>query len=184
MRLKIIQPPTGEIPGVGLDRFEVGHTYEVGTQVSGVLIAEGWAEIVADDSTRRGAVLDPLAADQAAIVLVVDDEPAVQRLTQMLLALNGYRVVLARHGREALNLLQEHCPDLVVLDLNMPVMNGWQFCAEQRHLAPRLAAVPVVVMSGEVDAPEHAAALQVDGLVQKPFNADALLGAVRRAIRR
>ena len=114
----------------------------------------------------------------------LDDEPDVQRLTQTLLALNGYHVVVARHGKEGIKLLQDHCPDLIVLDLNMPVMDGWQFRAEQRHLPPRLAAIPVVLLSGEDDAPDHAAALQVNVVLKKPFAAEKLLDAVRRALGR
>ena len=184
MRLKIIKSPTGDIPGISLAHFEAGRTYDVGTQVSSVLIAEGWAEIVSDASTDAALPSpEPTVAIQG-VVLVIDDEPDVQRLTQTLLALNGYHVVVARHGKEGIELLQHHCPDLVVLDLNMPVMDGWQFRAEQRHLPPRLAAVPVVLLSGDDDVPDHAAALQVDVVLRKPFEAEKLLDAVRRALGR
>jgi CheY-like chemotaxis protein len=183
MRLKIIKSPTGDIPGISLAQFEVGRTYNVGTQVSGVLIAEGWAEIVSDTSGAALPSSEPKVPIRG-VVLVIDDEPDVQRLTQTLLAVNGYHVVVARHGKEGIKLLQDHCPDLIVLDLNMPVMDGWQFRAEQRHLPPRLAAVPVVLVSGDDDVPDHAAALQVEVVLKKPFEAEKLLDAVRRALGR
>jgi CheY-like chemotaxis protein len=184
MRLKIVKPPTGDIPGISPANFLVGRTYDVGSQVSGILIAEGWAELVSGASDA--AVLpssEPTVAIRG-VVLVIDDEPDVRRLTQTLLALNGYHVVAARPGKEGIELLQRHCPDLIVLDLNMPVMDGWQFRAEQRHLPPRLAAVPVVLVSGDEDALDGAGALKVDIVLKKPFEAEKLLDAVRRTLGR
>lgn len=182
MFLKIVKPPTGEIPGVSLDHFRVGRTYEVGTQVACVFIAEGWAEIASERSIDAVFTMPEAPVAIRGAVLVVDDEPDVQRLTQTLLTLNGYHVVVARHGKEAIQRLKDYCPDLIVLDLNMPVMNGWQFRAEQRHLSPKAAAVPVLLMSGEDDAHGHAVALNAIGVVQKPVAAEALLDAVRRVI--
>jgi CheY-like chemotaxis protein len=184
MRLKIIKTPTGNIAGISLAHYRVGRTYEVGTQVGNVLIAEGWAEVVSGGSKGAGLSSPDPTIPIRGVVLVIDDEPDVQRLTQTLLAIHGYHVVVARHGKEGIKLLQEHCPDLIVLDLNMPVMDGWQFRAEQRHLPPRLAAVPVVLLSGEDEALDHAAALNASGVLKKPFEAEKLLDAVRRAIGR
>jgi CheY-like chemotaxis protein len=74
-----------------------------------------------------------------ALVLVVDDETNLRQLTADLLSCNGYEVVQACHGMDGLAQLCEHSPDLVILDLNMPVMDGWQFRAEQlRHPDGRL----------------------------------------------
>jgi len=184
MRLTIIKRPAGDTPGMTLDQFEVGGTYEVGTQLGRVLIAARCAKAVSG-----AAVADVIAASPGpavanrGVVLVVDDEPDAQRLTETLLARSGYHVVVARHGKEAITVLKDRCPDLIVLDLNMPVMNGWQFRAEQRHLSPRLAAIPVLVLSGEDDVSNQAAALKAAGVVQKPFEPEALLDAVRRAIK-
>jgi CheY-like chemotaxis protein len=92
--------------------------------------------------------------------------------------------VLAQHGREALERLCERCPDLVLLDLNMPVMDGWQFRAEQRRLVePRLVNVPVLILTGADGANQHASTLDAVGAVEKPFDPNRLLNAVRTALR-
>jgi CheY-like chemotaxis protein len=71
----------------------------------------------------------------------------------------------------------------VVLDLNMPAMDGWQFRAEQQQLADeRLAAIPVVLMTGEDDAEAHAEELQAAAVVKKPFDVTEFLLAVERAL--
>jgi CheY-like chemotaxis protein len=182
MRLRILKPPTGTIDGVSLGQFHVGHAYELGSAIGCVFIAEGWAELVNDDST---AVFAPptIIASSAPLVLVVDDDPEVRRLTELLLAEHGYLVVLAEHGRAAMQRLCDHYPDLIVLDLNMPVMNGWDFCAEQRYLARgNRATAPVLLMSGEDDAEAQADRLQAIGVLKKPVDPDDLLAAVSAAI--
>ena len=71
----------------------------------------------------------------------------------------------------------------MILDLNMPLVDGWQFRAEQQRLADeRLAAIPVLLMTGEEDAAAHAEKLQAVGLVKKPFDVAQFLQAVERAL--
>jgi CheY-like chemotaxis protein len=167
-----------------LDHIVVGGVYELGTQVASVFLAEGWAELDSEHGVealvrqppRDIAKLDPL-------VLVVDDDPGVRGLTEALLTAHGYRVVVAGHGRDAILRLRERCPHLIILDLNMPVMDGWQFRTEQRYLtdAPR-AAVPVLLLTGEDDPAAHAETLRAVGVIRKPFDPDDLLEAVSAAI--
>jgi CheY-like chemotaxis protein len=184
MRLRILTSPTGTIDGVSLNKFHVGAVYELGTQVACVFLAEGWAELVADDGTPVFVCPSPPeVASIEPLVLVVDDEPELRRLTEIVLTEHGYHVVVAAHGKDAIERLRETCPDLIVLDLNMPVMDGWQFRAEQRYLTDKKqAAVPVLLMTGEVDAATHADALRAVGVIKKPFDADDLLDAVSAAI--
>jgi CheY-like chemotaxis protein len=182
MRLKILIHPTGSIDGISFDQFQVGEIYTLGPHVGSVFLAEGWAELVTDDGTAVFAQAPPRATI-APVVLVVDDDPDVRRFTQTLLCANGYSVIVADHGRDAIRRLRGHCPDLIVLDLNMPVMDGWDFCAAQRALADaHRAAAPVLVMSGDDDAERHAHALHAVGVVKKPFHPDDLLEAVSVAI--
>jgi CheY-like chemotaxis protein len=116
-------------------------------------------------------------------VLIVDDDPAVRRLAESLLTVHGYEVLMAADGRDAIRRLDEHCPDLIVLDLDMPVMDGWQFRTEQRFFSEKKrAAVPVLLMTGIDDAGRIAATLQAVGLVQKPIDPDDLLEAVSAAV--
>jgi CheY-like chemotaxis protein len=181
MRLKILIRPTGDIDGISLDYFRIGHVYEVSTHLACVFLVEGWGELVADD----GVVVFPPdeVAKIAPIVLVVDDDPDVRHLTESLLIAHGYQVILAAHGRDAIERLLDRCPDLIVLDLNMPVMDGWGFRAEQRYLPdPIRAAAPVLVMSAEDDAETQAGRLQAVGVIRKPFDPDDLLDAVSAAI--
>jgi CheY-like chemotaxis protein len=168
-RLRICKRPRGTIDGIAIDRFQIGEVYEVGTQLASVLLAEGWAEYV----TTSGAT-----------VLVVDDDLIARQYLAELLTHHGYEVVLACHGREALARLCEHEPDLVLLDLNMPVMNGWEFRAEQQRLPEaHLAQIPVLVLTAVERTATRASALNAAGLVEKPFDPERLLNAVREVLR-
>ena len=182
MRLRICRRLQGSIDGVPIDQLQIGLIYEIGTQVASVLLAEGWAEpIGAADEALPSARPPPMR--RSAVVLVVDDEPNLRQLAKDLLIGHGFSVVSAQHGREALERLCEHCPDLVLLDLNMPVMDGWEFRAAQARLVEsHLVNIPVLILTGADGAPEHAATLNAVGLIEKPFHPDQLLDAVRTAL--
>jgi CheY-like chemotaxis protein len=108
-------------------------------------------------------------------ILVVEDESALRKTTAAALRLSGHTVVGADNGRQALVQVEEQRPDLVLLDLHMPEMDGWEFLRHLRAEA-RLADVPVVVMSA---APRiDAAALDAQAVFTKPFDLDELLAAV------
>jgi CheY-like chemotaxis protein len=118
-----------------------------------------------------------------AVVLVVDDDSQVRGLTEAILKSYGYQVVVAADGQECMRRLSESRPDLIVLDLNMPVMDGWRFCAERQRLADRsLKAIPVLLLTGEDDATRHADALRAAGCLGKPVDPDDLLDAVSSAM--
>jgi CheY-like chemotaxis protein len=183
MRLRICRRLHGSIDGVAIDHLRIGWIYDIDTQVASVLLAEGWAEPLgaADDALPSPR---PPPRTRRAVVLVVDDEPDLRQLTATLLISHGFDVVIARHGREALERLGEHCPDLVLLDLNMPVMDGWEFRMEQRRLvAPALVNIPVLILTSAENADLHAARLEAVGAIEKPFDPDELLDAVRMALR-
>ena len=184
MRLKILTRPTGSIDSISLDPFRVGGVYELGTQLACVFLAEGWAELVSDDDST--ALVRPPPAEIGNVeplLLVVDDDPELRRLTECLLCAHGYHVVVAANGNDAIQRLRERCPDLIVLDLNMPVMNGWEFRTEQGHLMDeQRAAVPVLLMTGLDDAAIQAQTLRAVGAIKKPFDPDDLLNAVSAAI--
>ena len=164
MRLRITQSPTGSVDGIRLDHFRWGQVYELSSTLAALFLAKGWAE-------------------PAPLVLLVDDQDEVRQLTARVLKVNGYDVIEALDGGDALSSLCRYAPDLVILDLNMPSVNGWQFRAEQQRLADeRLAAIPVLLMTGEEDAAEHAEKLRAVGLVKKPFEVTQLLKAVQRAL--
>ncbi len=181
MRIRICRQPAGTVDGVSIDHFRAGVVYDVAPQLAAVLLAEGWAEPVEE---RETSVPNQSARRVSPLVLVVDDDMDIRQLTASILLGNGYVVVEARHGREGMTRLVKDTPDLVVLDLNMPVMDGWEFCAEQQRLPDdRLASIPVLLLTAADGAAAHLASLNAAGLVEKPFDPDRLLGAIQVALR-
>lgn len=110
-------------------------------------------------------------------VLVVDDEPDILLLMRINLEGRGHRVTLAADGEMALRRVSAECPDLVVLDVMMPVMDGWGVLAD---LARKGIDVPVVVVSAKQDVSDTRKALELgaDQHLGKPFELDALVRAV------
>jgi len=110
-------------------------------------------------------------------VLVVDDDRAIRGFVAEVLTDEGYEVKTAGNGREALDVSREWQPDLIVLDLMMPEMDGWAFRARQRQV-DELAGVPVVVTSAANNLRRHQRLLEPCILLAKPFELDDLIGAV------
>lgn len=115
-------------------------------------------------------------------VLVVDDDETIRTTVAEALELEGYAVASAANGAEALDLVRQQRPRAIVLDLMMPVMDGWQFLEHCRADA-RCAGTPVLVTSAYRNLPEAAARLGVTGCITKPFDLEVLLGAVERLVR-
>ena len=113
-------------------------------------------------------------------VLVVDDDADTRMMLQTCLELSGIPCVVAADGRQGLDALQRHSPCVVMLDLTMPVMNGWEFRAEQQKLDDRaLASIPIIVVTAWANAKEHAKALGADGLLTKPVDVDQMVAIAR-----
>ncbi len=106
-------------------------------------------------------------------VLVVDDHPHIRSMLETLLVLEGFDVRSAAHGQAALELLPRFPPCLILLDLMMPVLNGWDFVPAYRH--NRVADARIVIMSAGGDVQRHAATLQVHGHLAKPFDLDTVV---------
>src|SRR5205814_3048493 len=119
-------------------------------------------------SRRRG----PMATE--AYVLVVDDDPAIRGLVGDALRDEGFSVDLAAHGREALDAMRARRPSTVVLDLMMPVMDGFSFM-EACHHEQLCDDVPIVVISAVHDALERISAVPVHACIAKPFDLDDLV---------
>ena len=117
------------------------------------------------------------AGGEQAAVLVVDADPGVRRVVARLLASEGYEVLVARDGAEALAAMRRRRPRLILLDPRLPRLDGRGFRARLRAEA-ELAEIPVVVLSARPD--EAAAGLGAAAVLPKPFEPEALLGAVRR----
>jgi CheY-like chemotaxis protein len=123
-------------------------------------------------------VTDPHAAPT---VLVVDDDDHIRALVCDALDLEGYEARPARDGRAALDLLDHWQPDLIMLDLNMPVMDGWTFCARQQE-RPDLADIPVALMSATHNLRQRPLPCVPVAIIEKPFDLDDLLRNVADAL--
>ena len=119
---------------------------------------------------------------RAARILLVDDEPSIQRSLTPLLASRGYEVLNASTGLAALRAIGQVPPDLVVLDLGLPDIEGMDVCRRVR----RQSAVPIIVLSARGSDPDKIAALDLgaDDYVTKPFSPEELLARIRVSLRR
>jgi CheY-like chemotaxis protein len=108
-------------------------------------------------------------------VLVVDDEPDIRATVSAMLEIEGYEVAEAANGADALRQLEEHQPDVILLDMRMPILDGWGFAAELRRRGHR---TPIVVMTAARDAAHWAAEIAAAAFVAKPFGYDDLIAAV------
>ncbi len=115
--------------------------------------------------------------DQKAI-LVVDDDPSLRDMIAMTMEMEGFSVLTAADGQEALSAVERGMPALILLDMKMPVMNGWQFAAEYHSRFDRKA--PIVVLTAAHDARERAREVGAVGWIGKPFDLDILINTVRR----
>jgi two-component system response regulator MprA len=110
-------------------------------------------------------------------VLVVDDDPAIRAFVAELLADEGYAVRTATNGHDALAVLASWRPDVILLDLMMPEMDGWAFLARQR-LHRDLVRIPVIVMSAGYNLQDGVRHILAADVVAKPFAIDQLLAEV------
>jgi two-component system KDP operon response regulator KdpE len=115
-------------------------------------------------------------------ILLVDDEVAIQRAVAPLLRSRGYDVVVAGTGTDALRMVVDQAPDLVVLDLGLPDLEGTEVCRRIREHSK----VPIVVLSARSTEADKVAALDLgaDDYVTKPFGPEELLARIRVALRR
>jgi two-component system, OmpR family, KDP operon response regulator KdpE len=115
-------------------------------------------------------------------ILLVDDEVAIQRATAPLLRSRGFSVSLAGTGREAMDTFERDRPDLIILDLGLPDMDGSEVCRQVRERAD----TPIVVLSARGAEKDKVAALDrgADDYVTKPFGPEELLARIRAALRR
>ena len=138
----------------------------------GALVRAEWRGRAAPTVTRD-------KADRRTFALVVDDSITVRRVTQRLLERNGMRVLTARDGMDAVALLAEHVPDIILLDIEMPRMDGYEVAAHVRGDA-RLHDVPIIMITSRVGEKHRARAIElgVDDYLGKPYQESQLLDAI------
>jgi len=139
----------------------------------GALVRAGW---------RGKAQAQPVPRerlDRRIVALVVDDSITVRRVTQRLLERNGMRVLTARDGADALAVMEENVPDVVLLDIEMPRMDGYEVAAHMRS-DDRLKHVPIIMITSRVGEKHRARALElgVDEYLGKPYQESQLLEAI------
>jgi two-component system chemotaxis response regulator CheY len=113
-------------------------------------------------------------------ILVVEDEDGIRDLLKDMLEDAGYEVQAVPHGRAALDLLETWSPDLILLDLRMPVMDGWQFLAAYGAREGRRA--PVVVCAAMTQSSQSVLAAGAAAFIPKPFAINVLLQTVARQL--
>ncbi len=111
-------------------------------------------------------------------ILVVDDDESILEMIDVALSFEGYQVDTAPHGAAALELLRSRQPDLILLDMRMPVMDGWEFSRRYRETSGPLA--PIVVLTADRSAGDSASQVDADAFLAKPFDLAELLQVVGR----
>jgi two-component system KDP operon response regulator KdpE len=114
-------------------------------------------------------------------ILIVDDEPPIRRLLRNTLEVQNFRTIEAASGREALDALRREKPDLIILDLGLPDIDGLEVIKAVRDKS----ATPIVILSGRGDEPGKVTALDLgaDDYVTKPFGVNELMARIRAALR-
>lgn len=122
--------------------------------------------------------------ERAGTILVVDDEPAIREIINMMLADEGHRLVFAENGLEAVDKAHELVPDLILLDVMMPKMDGYEVCRRLRA-APVLAQVPIIMITALGDTASRVRGINsgADDFISKPFDFTELTAKIRNIIK-
>jgi two-component system KDP operon response regulator KdpE len=117
-----------------------------------------------------------------ATILVVDDEPRIVRLVRSNLEPAGYKLLTAADGEQGLRMAEMHDPDLIILDIMMPGMDGWEVCRRVREFS----TVPIIMLTAKGDEQDKVKGLEIgaDDYLPKPFGIPELLARVRAVLRR
>ncbi len=113
-------------------------------------------------------------------ILVVDDDETIAMSIESFLTEEGYTVMVAQNGKEALERVEAAPPAVILLDMKMPVMDGWAFASAYRQQEGPHA--PIIVMTAAHDSRQRASEIAADGFIPKPFDLDELLALISRYI--
>ena len=125
----------------------------------------------------------PTPSDDRPLAMVVDDSITVRRVMERFLERNGMRVVTAKDGMDAVSVLQEQKPDIILLDIEMPRMDGYEFASHVRN-DERFSAVPIIMITSRVGDKHRARAIElgVNDYLGKPYQDSQLLEAIQRLL--
>ena len=165
----------------------------VGPQIAGIrgiagatILGDGRIVIILDlgalvrsEWRGRKPLVEGPQEDRRTFVLVVDDSITVRRVTQRLLERHSMKVMTAKDGVDALSILQDHMPDIILLDIEMPRMDGYELATQVRADA-RLADIPIVMITSRVGEKHRARAIEigVNDYLGKPYQENQLLDAI------
>lgn len=120
--------------------------------------------------------------EQKAKVLVVDDDTNISELLRLYLEKDGYAVVIANDGRQAIELQKSEVPDLILLDIMLPVFDGWHVCREIR----KTSDVPIIMVTAKGETFDKVLGLELgaDDYISKPFDTKEILARIKAVLRR
>jgi len=183
--VKNLGPQLSRLPGLaGITLLPSG---TVALIYNPVALATLYGEAAREQLRQRAGAAGPeapaAAEGRAPMVLVVDDSLTVRRVTQRLLTREGYRVVLAKDGLDALDKLGDELPAVVLSDIEMPRMDGFDLVRNMRS-DPRLAGLPVIMITSRIAQKhrDYAAELGVNHYLGKPYSEEELLSLVGRYV--
>lgn len=122
-------------------------------------------------------------AAMAYTILVADDEPAIRTMLEVILSADGHEIVTVPDGKAALDYLRDHTPDALLLDVQMPQMDGFEICSRVKRVK-RLNKTPVLLLAGRDDdqTRDQARLVGADDLIYKPLSGKNLRGRVNQLI--
>ncbi|MBF0284031.1 MAG: response regulator [Magnetococcales bacterium] len=180
-RLKEL-PQTSGIPVILVSAYDSPEEINLGFQAGASgFVSKTEAPQRLLDRVKKILFKARLQSDQ--LILVVEDTPTIQVMVKKALIKAGFQVALANNGQEAMHFLSGNRPDLILSDINMPVMDGFAFC-ESVHHNPELAVIPFVVMSTNSDRGHIQRMIQLGAntYIIKPFNLDQLVVLVEKLL--
>jgi chemosensory pili system protein ChpA (sensor histidine kinase/response regulator) len=144
-----------------------------------VIILDMGALVRSEWRTSRTQLDTQVTQDRRTFALVVDDSITVRRVTQRFLERSGMKVMTAKDGVDALSVLQEHVPDVILLDIEMPRMDGYEFATQVRG-DQRFADIPIIMITSRVGEKHRARAIEigVNDYLGKPYQENELLDAI------
>src|SRR5262249_30728442 len=134
------------------------------------------------DRTHREKARTESMPVRKTLIVVADDDPQLLRLVTRNLQLDGYEAIAASDGQQALEQIEAHAPDLVLLDVMMPRLDGFTVCARVREFS----SVPIIIVTARGQDQDKVRGLDLgaDDYLSKPFSVDELLARVRAVLRR
>ena len=119
--------------------------------------------------------------NSAGHILFIDDDESIREFVSMALADEGYQVSTAPHGAAALDILRKHQPSLILLDMRMPVMDGWAFLRAYRQTPD--PHVPIIALTASRNSPDAQVPPEVDSFLAKPFDLTELIDLIATYMR-